>query len=812
MRSGILMSMTKSESPFLLVQSSSAEITKTSLSALIQHKMHVTKTYPAMVTELVNGVAFVEILPPLLRQIQEDHPKISSASTMRIHANVRVGDPVLIQVQNGEWTVNTTLTDDAYRKRLHVDLKERLLLESRSLATPQHKRSSKRTLESWLHLASNESTPWGIPGRMNRSQKLVSKKILQWCVNQTGAHFQSRLQEGFPSTKEWGDLEHYFSVFVHPVDKTFVAVSITQDEHKSLVELWADILRNRRSQSTTLDTPKTTDLTRRESHTAFPQPVSATSTTSTTKMQPVHVPSPTLPDSVIEIARSFHLPVPTGDVTPTLSTLSAWCQSDHLLLKERSTDLFLMMLSGGEIVRQSQHVQQSWAVWHRKTDTIDQLCSVVQQGEELAAVRALAGRAFLDPQTASSVCDQLLLRWRRQLIQTHNLADSALGQPLIPTANRTEYRRAMRLHGIQCSDTWLDQVLLAMQIAPKMGMMIVLVGPTEASKVLIELLSGIFHGATHNHIRLPRNRAQLFGKPSSSGDIFLHSDLGIALRKGGHRKRYGEVGLWNPHFVWMDNVQPHAKRDGLSLLIQEMYFGNGVELYSEKDNERYKTEYMHLQSQDNLNTTEQTRRDELEQFFDAEVVGGGPIEDAWRLKATDNTVLFGHIDPNQTNSDALKLIQRALVLEVPDFSTERVRYRLQAIEDWTPLKEGKRDFHPKETWAKFSNTRKELFEILDAIHGHGILVNDLLAKQVSFLLAAAEAWQLPDNSLLTAHICQLLLLPRLQGDGSQILKGIEAIETLPFLTPQLRMHIGRLKKLATIHKDSPIHGLMLTQP
>ena len=88
MRSGILMSMTKSESPFLLVQSSSAEITKTSLSALIQHKMHVTKTYPAMVTELVNGVAFVEILPPLLRQIQEDHPKISSASTMRIHAKI----------------------------------------------------------------------------------------------------------------------------------------------------------------------------------------------------------------------------------------------------------------------------------------------------------------------------------------------------------------------------------------------------------------------------------------------------------------------------------------------------------------------------------------------------------------------------------------------------------------------------------------------------------------------------------------------------------------------------------------------------
>ena len=799
--------MTKSESPFLLVQSSSAEITKTSLSALIQHKMHVTKTYPAMVSELVNGVAFVDVLPPLLRQMQEDHPKITSASTMRIHANVRVGDPVLIQVQNGDWTVNTTLTEDAYRNRLHTDLKERLLIESRALATPQHKRSSKRTLESWLHLPANESTPWGIPGRMNRSQKLVSKKILQWCVNQTGAHFQSRLQEGFPSTKEWGDLEHYFSVFVHPIENTFVAVSITQDEHKSLVELWADILRNRRSQSTTLDTA-TTHLARTESLPSFPQPVSATPT----KMPPVLRTSPALPASVVDIARSFHLPVPTGDVTPTLSTLSAWCQSDHLLLKERSTDLFLMMLSGGEVVRQSQYIQKSWATWHHHTDSIDQLCSVVQEGEELAAVRALAGRAFLDPQTASSVCDQLLLRWRRQLIQKHNLADSALGRPLAPTATRAEYRRAMRLHGIQCSDTWLDQILLAMQIAPKMGMMIVLVGPTEPSKVLVELLSNIFHGATHNHIRLPRNRSQLFGKPSASGDIFLHSDLGISLRKGGHRKRYGEIGMWNPHFVWMDNVQPHAKRDGLSLLIQEMYFGNGIELYSEKDNERYRKEYMHLQAQDDLNSTEQTRRDDLEQFFDAEVLGGASLEDAWRLKATDNTVLFGHIDPKQTDSSALKLIQRALVVEVPDFSTERVRYRLQAIEDWTPLREGKRHFRPKETWAKFSNTRQELFEILDAIHGHGIRVNDLLAKQVSFLLAAAEAWQLPDNSLLTAHICQLLLFPRLEGDGSEILKGVEAIEALSFLTPQLRMKVGLLKKLATTHKDTPIHGLMFTQP
>ena len=175
-----------------------------------------------------------------------------------------------------------------------------------------------------------------------------------------------------------------------------------------------------------------------------------------------------------------------------------------------------MMLSGGEPVRQSTGVAKTWAEWHRHTDGIDQLCSIVEQGEELAAIRAMAGQAFLDTQTAASVCDQLLLRWRRNLIQKHSLSEKALGKPLQTTATHMEYRRAMRLHGIQCSDTWLDQLLLAVQIAPQMGMMVVLVGENAPSKILVELLSAVFEGATYSQLRLPRNRAQLFGKPSSS--------------------------------------------------------------------------------------------------------------------------------------------------------------------------------------------------------------------------------------------------------------------------------------------------------
>ena len=62
-----------------------------------------------------------------------------------------------------------------------------------------------------------------------------------------------------------------------------------------------------------------------------------------------------------------------------------------------------MMLSGGEPVRQSTGVTKTWAEWHRHTDGIDQLCSIIQEGEELAAIRAMAGQAFLDTQTVPPV-------------------------------------------------------------------------------------------------------------------------------------------------------------------------------------------------------------------------------------------------------------------------------------------------------------------------------------------------------------------------------------------------------------------------
>ena len=353
--------MSSKENPFLLVQNPNVEITKASLTSLIQHKMRSTQTYPAKVSDMVNGVAFVDIMPPKQKKMQDEQNQISSASTMRIHANVRIGDAVLIQAQNGEWSVNTTLTDDVYEDRLSKDIQNRLLEEAKNIANPQNKRASKRILEAWLRMSASESTPWGIPGRMAGGQKLVSKKVLQWCINQTGQHFQDQLREGFPTAKEWGLSEQYFALLIDRIEEQFTAVAITKDEHKSLVESWADILRSHKNRITTTNNTQveiqSTMMVRQERNL-----LSVASHKN--KIDPI---VQELPNHIVELANTFHLPLPKYPVAPQLSTLAAWAESDHLLMKERATDFFLMMLSGGENVRHSSSLNSEGSILASKS-------------------------------------------------------------------------------------------------------------------------------------------------------------------------------------------------------------------------------------------------------------------------------------------------------------------------------------------------------------------------------------------------------------------------------------------------------------
>ena len=145
--------------------SSDDQVTKTSLSALIQRKIHQSKQYPCEVEDLLGGVAFVSVKPPILRMIKIDHPQMESSSKMRVYGtNIRAGDRVLIQCQGSEWKISTTVSEDIYESKLHKIIVSQLLKESTERCTPLSKRSSRRKLENWLGLLASEGTPWAIPG------------------------------------------------------------------------------------------------------------------------------------------------------------------------------------------------------------------------------------------------------------------------------------------------------------------------------------------------------------------------------------------------------------------------------------------------------------------------------------------------------------------------------------------------------------------------------------------------------------------------------------------------------------------------
>ena len=790
---------TSSDNPFLLVQSANTEITKASLSSLIQHKMKATQTYPAMVSEMVNGVAFVEVFPPILRKMKEDHPDLVSSTQLRLHANVRVGEGILLQAQQGQWGLSTTLTPEVYAETLEKAISDRLLLEGESRATLQARRASKRLLEQWLAISPSESTPWGVPGRMENGQKMLSKKILQWCVNQTGRHFQQRIQSQLPTPQDWGTGNHYFSMMLDADTEQFLPVAITQDEHRSLIELWSDLFRQppQAQVPTVLENiaPPNTSVVPNESQTpVLTQPVATVENIS-------------LPTGMIEMARSFHLPLPQGTIPPEISTLAAWTEGDHPILKERALDFFLMLLAGGDMVRSATGLMSHWNQWHQQTDPVDQLCTLVQEGEELAAIRSLIGKPYLDTTVARAVSDQLIFRWKRRLIQTHQLPDNSLGHSLPPKPSIIEFRRNMRLMGMQCADTWLDQLLFTLQIAPHMGMMVTLVGDAERAELLMQVLSRVFDHAEHNNVRLPRQRSQLFGKPSSNQSIYLHSDLTLAIRKGAYRARYGEIGYWNPHFVLMQNVKAHSKRSGLSIFFQQMYFGDGVQLYESSTHEQYLHEWEELTSQDSLSPLQAERRDELEGLFSPENVGGREMTEGWRLHADTNTVLFGLLESEQMDEQPMDLVKRSLLIELPQFSINLVKNQLNERVDLTRLPEQKRTYHPKQTWTRFPIVREQMMALLDIFHGSGFTVGDLMAKQISFYLSAAESWAVADSPLLTHHVFHAVVLPQLQASSNQLLEMVDEATNLPHLAPQLRLLLNKLRRTATGKRGATIRGI-----
>ena len=80
------------------------------------------------------------------------------------------------------------------------------------------------------------------------------------------------------------------------------------------------------------------------------------------------------------------------------------------------------------------------------------------------------------------------------------------------------------------------------------------------------------------------------------------------------------------------------------MLLQEMYYGKGARLYSAEENKAYLKEFHDLQADDDLSPQNRDRRDLLEDFFCPEKLGGRKEDEAWRLHASQNTILMGTLE------------------------------------------------------------------------------------------------------------------------------------------------------------------------
>ena len=221
--------------------------------------------------------------------------------------------------------------------------------------------------------------------------------------------------------KDWGNGLFYFGIY--PTDTSldsFVPVAIPQDEHRALVEAWADIVNQ------DVNPPSSTTLApiKQEEATLQRAPIRKTQITRVSEPdEPVSAPAPivkvqtsTVSPALKALICSFHLPPPQEPLNEYNAALVAWTNSDHQGLKQRATDFFLMSLAEGEPVRNASEMKPLWHKWH-KENPINQICSLIQSGEEAAAIRSLVGREVPGPEIASAISDHLLMRWRRRLIQ-----------------------------------------------------------------------------------------------------------------------------------------------------------------------------------------------------------------------------------------------------------------------------------------------------------------------------------------------------------------------------------------------------------
>lgn len=779
------------------------KIKSANLSALIRHRINSDREYPACIHLRSDGMVVATLMPPIQRLIQQEHADLTTDSSIPLPSeNIAPGSYVLVQRKNQGWRVTSVLDENDYQQLLHRDISKKLLSEGTLLTTELFRDNIRRRFESLFSLPETSDTPWAVPGRIKNGQTLLSRRIMKFFAKQGGTTLDQALRRGLPRIEDWGQGPILFGIYPSTDPEEFTSVAIPAEEHRKLVDNWDALLKKPQNMPRKEQVAGKTSARRAKNKpAALKKSEFAVITEAPSIFQPI-------PHHLSAMISALKLPMPAQPLTEAMSTLVAWTESDHPGLSERSTDFFLTLLADGSPVRPNAYLPRLWTEWHRATNPIAQLCTMVTAGEEPAAIRALVGRTAPGQEVSSALADHLLLRWRRHILRkyepdlepdTEALTDDA------PTI--VDLRVAVRHRGLCVADVWLDRLFLAIGTARDLSVPLIFAGNVTTTETIIDkVLLPALEGARSTTVSLPKKRSQILGRISRGDDIFILSPFAKAIRTASRYRKEAPSGYWSPYFVVVQDPNRHVQSDVLHTILQQASGPDGAMLYTEEDNTRWLEEYNNLQTQEIIDMIQSDRREILESFFEATAIGNRVPEKANRLFAPHNLSVILCID-TKNKAIPLEIMKHALVMFTPDIDITDLQEAAKARKDGL-----KRvllpDFNIDErgSWERYPKSREQILDILRILAACNIDLDAELAQHVSSFLGHAEKWGLPDNDFITSHVIHCLILPRLQCTGEELIEPLRDTLALSNVSPDLQKSISTLINRAIQFKEQTLHG------
>ena len=774
---------------------SSSTIQKTTLDALVRKKFNIGRTHPATITQVLGTHTYAKVMPPILRRIQAEHSDILVESPLQIHAEGLTEDMhIMTQYINGQWRLSQILSSEAFLLTEQQHIHDQLLIEAETIASPLARRAAKRKFETWFGLSPQESHPWALPGLMNKGTPIISKKIMQWCLEQGGEAIEQAIRSGSPKVEEWGQGSFRCAVVaLDEVQPKFVSVAIEESTYENLLNQWRMLLEKSSSpQNLILIDPST-------------QNKSLISIPSIPHQQPLARPSlppeePPLPHRLLALLELHHLPRPNAPFSDTMRTVIAWTEAGTENFRTRCIDFLLMLLAEGENVRPNPELSTIWLEWHRTKDPFSQLLQLVRPQEEPIAIQALFSPYAPKMGFSKVLSNHLLERWKAELQK-----DRVDPTPQQDTSLQV-LRKSTRSRGLRAADIWVDRLFLSLLSASITQTPILLGAPRQLAQQLMEQVVHPCFGDSHfSTIRLNRRKSHIFGKISRERDIFVHSDLSKAFRHASHVYRTRKTDIWAPYFIFAEDIGNHGRTSDIAQLYTKAHSEQGVMLFSKEENTRWYAEHLTLHSKGQLTPQEEDRRDALEEFFSAERLGAIHPEHSWRLQATPNTLLLAVMDTNHAPKE-LDILSHAYVLSFPDIDIQSLPVSSSLLPKLETLSFTIPKLDTVDAWEDFPKCREQLFSMMRTLSPCGFNLTPQLSQQVSTLLSIASLWGIPDGPIATSHLFQTLFLPRIRCKGAVAIKPIDELLKRNDLAPDLLKRLSVLRSRAIQHGGEWFHG------